>query len=537
MKPLRRKWLLLAAVGVLFFPHAVLAEYLPTLAIRELTISSENIVIAKPVGILHPETAPGAKPKTSAEFRILEVLKGSSFKAGDTIRVKRADMYHLGKLRWHTRENEKPPIHTVEKGVLFLETYVGSKKEKILRFVCSGIRYLTKEKKVLVPFQYINPGDYYLVPVAGLDWDGLIKKVRADITAVGKVFALKEIKDPVERNEAIFKWIETHRKEFGGSYFLSLNRKKEETGWGSLEWKVFQWIMESCIQEDCWQAVKLYVEIKPTRRHGPDSNAPSFSFPEGRKLLLKVAVDKSEPKWDRWRALSFLSSSFWSRPYENYPKSRMLDKKEQIDILDKLIPLLKVEDAELRWEVVRTIRRASSRSYAYTNHALPALLEAYKVEPPGEARDELAYTIIRLGGNGLWEKLTNNPHGILVTLYSFAQHDNNISFNLNRQHGYGTVYECPVMILERLDDSGKVAETRQMPLPATYLPNPWEAGWPHSMGSINVKFSVAGFTPGKWRVTVKGTAGKDENKARWTSEPKIFNVPEPASKPKEIKKK
>ena len=38
-----------------------------------------------------------------------------------------------------------------------------------------------------------------------------------------------------------------------------------------------------------------------------------------------------------------------------------------------------------------------------------------------------------------------------------------------------------------------------------------------------VEFSRAGFPPGEWRVSVKGTVGKD--KVQWSSEPKPFALP------------
>ena len=87
----------------------------------------------------------------------------------------------------------------------------------------------------------MNPGPFVLKPDREGTWDSMLEKVRMDLPEIARVRAPGEIADRAQRNKVAFAWIERHRGEFG-------------CGWVSLESRVFEWIMESCIPKDCWRA-------------------------------------------------------------------------------------------------------------------------------------------------------------------------------------------------------------------------------------------------------------------------------------------
>jgi hypothetical protein len=113
---------------------------------------------------------------------------------------------------------------------------------------------------------------------------------------------------------------------------------------------------------------------------------------------------------------------------------------------------------------------------------------------------------------------------MVVLLRDLERRDKQVHFWLNLRSGGQTIYEQPTLVLERINASQAAMETKQMPLPVANLPRPWSEGWDGS-SVLLVEFSVQDFKDGTWRVSVRGTAGKD--KSKWTSEPKTFVIEAP----------
>ena len=523
----RRRAAASALAALLIAAVACLAEDLPTLSLRELVIQAASVVVAEPLDPLDA-AAParrGAADRT-VRFRVLAVLKGTELRAKDVVAVRGLSLHRFARPAWAQPQGGKGKPPEVVKALLFLRPRTRDEKGRERRLVISGLRCLTKGGEVLRPEQFSNPGPYFMAPVKDATWADVLARVRADETAIGAVTALKAIGEPRKRNEAILQWIAAHRDEFGGGFFARAKQK----GWGSLESGVFEWIMASCIPEDCWRATTLYIELHPGAATAP-TQKPSFGSPEGRKLLLSIVRDAERPLAHRVSALSYLGGfrTLWPHGGRNLPHVRRLDAPEQTALLDALIPLLRAREPKLREPAVAAVRRASNAGGVgpdalKTARALPALVAAYKAEAPSRLRDRLALAIRRIGGPAHWQTLTGNPAGILVHLYGFDEHKGNISFFLDIEETYEFVYECPTLVLERLDGRGKAAERKTMPLPVAYLPQPWSKGWDVHRSNIQVRFPWAGLARGTWRVTVQGTTGKDRAK-RWTSEPRAFTVP------------
>jgi hypothetical protein len=530
-RPALRVCCLIAAVALLvrlFWPGVVRAETLPTFSLRELVIRGDLVVVARPLDPPYvPEGATAEQAEKPVRFEVLDVLKGSAAKAGDTILVGNMALYRLGK-PWLSRdERAREATAEIEKGLLSICVH-DKDGETEYSLLVSGARYLTTSKQVLYPVQFMNPGGYCLVPEKDADWASLLQTVREDAAVVEHVMALRRIEDASERNRALMQWIREHRDDAGGGMFLG----SKDTGWGSLQVDVLGWIMDSCIPIDCWDAIKLAVDIYPGARSVPDSNAPSFGSRAGRQLLLNIAMDERAPLDDRVIAFGHLGSrsTLWPHGRTDVPQLARLDRKEQSDLIEEMIPLLSVEEPRTRAAVVRIIYAASHPADGAlkefeTKQALPDLVSAYEAEPPGTTRDLLARAVREIGGADYWRELTGNPRGILVLLDGLDLHDGEVSFWLDMECAFETVYERPQLVLERLDDEGGVAERKEMPLPATYMPKPWSEGWDGAhAGNIEVRFSCAELTPGAWRVTVKGTAGQGDDRVSWVSEPKTFVV-------------
>jgi hypothetical protein len=347
-------------------------------------------------------------------------------------------------------------------------------------------------------------------------------EAQTDRAGVNDLFARKKLEPIGRRNRALLEWIETHRHEFGAPTATE-HPDRAAQGWGDLETQVFQWVLDSCEPVDCWSAVKLYAQLN--RGAVPHFHAPAFGSREGRALLLRMATANDVLEGHRIRALTLLGNdlTLWPASQERLPRVRSLDAEEQADLLARLTPLLTSTSAPLRAATARALRRASRKEI---RSALPALVKAYRAEPPGAARDELAEAVCVVGGEKLWQELTGNPPRVLVRLRDIERRDQQVHFWLNLLPSDRIVYEQPTLLLERLDKANKVVETKRMPLPVVNLSKPWSEGW--NGGSLLLaQFSVKDFKPGVWRASVQGTVGKDKDKRKWTAEPKTFVVPEP----------
>jgi hypothetical protein len=234
------------------------------------------------------------------------------------------------------------------------------------------------------------------------------------------------------------------------------------------------------------------------------------------------------------RALALLADShtLWPEPsQEKAGHIEALGEQEQVDLLDRLTPLLKAPDERLRGAAARALFAAShpadsARSGRQTMRALAALSAAYRTQPPGPTRDDLAEVVCTLGGPAHWQGVSGNPRGLCGWLRDFDRQQAQAAFWLQLRTGALTVLECPTLRLERLEPTGKVAETKDRPLSAVNLPRPWNEGW-DGAALLLVEFPTGMLAPGTWRVTVTGTAGIGPDRVKWTTEPKTLVIRPP----------
>ncbi len=507
-------------------------EYLPTLPLRELAIRSVDVVIAEPAPPRPQATIP-------ASYRVWQVLKGSRVGKGQKIAIHGTDSYRLDGGRGEPSEGQFSS--NVSKAVLFLDkTPAGKADGEGFRLVLSGIRCLTADGHVLVPRQFINPGPYYLVADKNSNWDELITLIIAEIPLIDSVLAMERIDDPARRNQAIFAWIEKHRSEFTGS---RLRQEPKKAGWGSLEQRTFVWVIESGRPDDAWKALKLYREIglKLGRHPGysPEGRSVrSFGSASGRKLLVGIATDSTQPEGDRETALYHLLGSFWpSGHWGEVSALARLSREEQAEIIRKIEPLLKSKSDGIRLRAVEALSRASSPRDATlrawdTDAALPALEQAYRSEAPGYVRNALATALQELSPDGAYPRLSGNRSGSLVLLYSFSMNTNDgiekVCFTMYPKHMPEGMSKQPSLVMERLDGVENVIQRKVVPLPVRHPQDIWEKGWKPYSGAIFVEVPSAELAEGNWRFIVGG-GGEGTFSPKWRSEPWVFQVKRPRS--------
>jgi hypothetical protein len=486
---------------------SVRGEELPQFSPRELVVQADTVVRAAALEEFAPK-----------RFRVLEVLRGTGLRVGDTLAFDDLAPHDLQIHEENLPPGQKPRLRRIAQALLFLAPPDDKGPQRRWRPALSGLRFWTEDGLVLVPEQLRNPGPYFMTVRPEADWDALVRQSRQDCLEFGRLMTLKGEGRPGPRCRALLGWVERHRAEFGSA----------TNGWGHLEQDVFQWVLAAGGAEECWEAVRLYAELN--RGAALPLRTPAFARSGGRERLLGVVVSEASLEGDRLRALTLLADRQTLWPETSLLPGRTLTEKEQTELIDCLVPLLKSQIPELRAAAARALHAASApRDGALrqreTKRALPALVAAYRAERPGQARDDLAAAVHEIGGAEDWQGLTGNPRGLFGRLHDFGHRDGKLSFCLHLDTAGLSVYECPTYALERLDGA-KVAETKTELLPVANLARSWNDGWDGSPYLL-AEFALPALTPGTWRITVRGTAGKGKDKVKWAAEPRTFAVKPP----------
>jgi hypothetical protein len=482
-------------------------EELPHFTPRELVVQADTVVWAVPL----------EGPALTC-FRVLEVLKGNGVRAGDTLILGDLGRHDMQVYEEELPQGQKPRKRTVVEALLFLNPDRGNAMPHHWQPLLSGLRFLAEDGCVLVPQQLRNPGSYVLAVHHDLDWDLLVRELQADCAALRTLQAGKSLTRTGLRNRALLDWIRQHLTEFS-------NRG----GWGELENDLFAWVLDGGSPEDAWEAVRLYAEV----RHGavPPLRTAVFASLRSRALLAEVASSDQCLQGDRVRALTVLGDrpTLWPEAAEEQRgRAQTLGEQEQASLIERLTPLLRWPSQALRAAAARALLSIScpadrARSRLETKAALTALTVAYRKEPPGPARDDLAEAVARIGGPIHWQTVSGNPRGLRGRLRDFERRGRQVSFWLQLETGGLRVFECPTLRLERLDSGDKPAETKEQPMPVTNLPKPWKEGW-DGTSCLLVELPVGTLAPATWRVTVLGTAGKGKTLSKWTAEPRTFVI-------------
>ncbi|NBO93914.1 MAG: hypothetical protein EBV06_16640, partial [Planctomycetia bacterium] len=140
---------------------------------------------------------------------------------------------------------------------------------------------------------------------------------------------------------------------------------------------------------------------------------------------------------------------------------------------------------------------------------------------PGPFRDELAWALAGRAGAAL-EIPGGNPTGVCAVVRDMISYPDGIEFWIHLRSAGKTVNEPPVLVLERLNADGGVAETRRNPLVLGFVPRPWSEGW-DGEGPLPATLPFQGLQPNtSYRFRVEGTLGP--KKEKWVSEPRPFQT-------------
>jgi hypothetical protein len=505
-----------ALAGLLFLlPAAARADGPPALTLRELTVRAGAVVVAEPAGV------PG-------RFRVTEALQGAAPRPGEVVEV--AD---LGQ---YLRPREEPDPARVDAALLFLSGAAGEAGLVRGGLVPSGAWLHTRDERVWVPVRPREGGGYRMGAGRGVTWTALLLQARADAAAVNRVLAARELPGP-RRTAALLDWVERHRSEFAGSERIPQAKgipapaegpaeaDLRGRGWGELERQPLVWALQGGTPAEAWRALQVYAELNEGAC-APEA-VGAFASRAGRRLLVDVARDGGQLQGARARALKLLAA-----PGVYAAAGGPLSEAEHTELLDGLLPLLADKSSPLRGLAALAVGQVCSspgRGNPPPERALAALAKAYKAEPPGPARNALAATAYDLGGAERWRGLSGQPHGLFALLADLGQRDGKVYFWLAYRSDGLKVFECPSLVLERVDEGGKPQQTKSVPLPATAAPA-WAQGWAPG-GLLHAELSVADLKPGTWRLRVTGKAGPD--KVPWSSEPRTFQIVVPGAPPPE----
>jgi len=495
----------------------------PTLPIRQLIITSETVVVAKPTD-----------PSAPGRFKAVRILLGTALKEGEVFEIDDPAAYEYSMSPDIGAPNPRPARMT--EALLFLQPKKGEGRTARFPVMPWGLRMVTVQGDVYYPEERFHPKGYTLRPYREeMRWNELVRKTEADAAEIHHIRSLKEIYDPHRRNMALLHWIKCRGRDFEGwGYGHDLSVKdgeKPSRGWGSLEHEVFTWVFESHIPQDCWEAVKLYSQLHDGGN--PWLQTSAFGTRAGRRLLLSVVVDDNALADNQARALELLAlpATLWSPPtWLGLPgASEQLDEKEQIVLIDKITPLLKDAYPRTRRAAAEALLeisapQADSLKTFCTERALSALTTAYRKEPPGRIRDMLAEAVGVIAGPKRWEELTGNAHGVVALLNPGCGQGAEVYCTVVAPQAKAKIQEDPMFVLERLDGKQMVVEKQELGLDHVKK----RYGWFNERGgdfSEYFKFSMADFTPGVWRMSVKGVAGDD--KAPWASEPRLLRLAPP----------
>jgi hypothetical protein len=503
-----------AVLAVLSATVSARAETLPSFSMREATYHADTVVLAEPIDV------------AKGRFKVTQVLRGHGAKAGATIELSGDDcaLYTLhvfaksdGKF---TGEEPAP----VAEAMLFLEA--PAEGNKPVSLVMSGLRLGTVNDEVYTARQVHNPGPYIMTLSEEQQWPRVVRDTKATVAAIDEVLRLREAHGK-DRTAGLLRWVERHRFEFGGGFY-----EGERTGWGSLEGDVFEWACERAGSEDCWAAVRMYAELNRGATLLP--KYPCFGTNAGRTFLLQIALNERLLDGDRARAVTLLSQARTLTPKAEPDNPAVLPCSDDDVALmvRKLTLLLPANSATVReaatraLHMIRVLRGAAEPVQMELKNALPALEGVYKEEKPGPHRDLLVEIIHTVGGAEHWKEVSGNSTGVAAVLRDFGHSPDQGYFWLQVLPGKEKLYERPTLVLERLDQRQKVIETKTVPLPVVN-PVKWEDGWTAG-DMLLVQFARPeprpdGQPTGGWRVSVRGTLGKD--KVQWASEPKLLPAP------------
>lgn len=495
------------------FDTQVRADTLPTMSIRYMTIDADVIVVGDPV-----VSEAGILP---ARYKVVRVLKGPASLASQELVVRDEELYSLSPSPWMEEGKEKTPLPRITKALLFLKSPAEGRVDEGYGTVLSGIRALSNDGVVLVPRQLMNPGLQHLVPMKDRGWEAMITQVTEDLPKIARILKLEKITDSAKRNQAVFKWIEGHKDEFGGGY-LDNQRK----GWPHLETKLFDRVMESCIPEDCWRAIELGNKLDAK----PDGNFPSFCSPQGRKLLMTKVFDRNLPMPLRQIALGELGDggTFWYAHRNQFPRTQVVTRDEQTAVIDRILPLLKYKDATWRAAAVRCLRSVSCPYDAIftemkSKQAIPQLAELYNHERSAEVRNEIVEAIRRLESEVFWENLTGNPQGIAVIMRVGTIKEDALEFQMILEHTKAKIAGVPVFLLELLDGAGQPLRAQSFGADVSYPTDLFKTGWEDWQGMVIMSIAAPHLEPGTWRATAKGRVGEKV----WRSESIEVVIPKP----------
>ncbi|MBK9985279.1 MAG: hypothetical protein IPP15_23550 [Saprospiraceae bacterium] len=501
----KRIFLILVLVNIL---NHVQAEIFPTLSIVELSIKSDKVMEAK-----YLSTSNGIY-----KFCGHEINSNKPFL--DTFEID--GLERIYSIETDEFQRETVGFDQAEAILVYINVDKGGKYNATF----SGFRLLVNGK-ILVPFQFMNPGKFSFSPINDtITWSNLKQRIESVDHRIRAIQEIRKLDDSLVRNQLIFQWLAANRQEFGKRCGLN-----EDCGWGSIEYDIFKWITEANISKDTWLASKLFREVRFSKEVDwigftgilGDYGGKSFATYSDIDFLISTALNELNLTIDRKQALSFLVGAC-RKVYENnypIPSASMLkfQKAKQKEIRDKIIPLLSNENFKLfAFEIVRALSNPMDGilEHRIDLEALPLIKNIYLNEAPSEYRSNLAYFIVHNSTREEWKAFVGNDLRIFMDLYQVYVDTTlkTLSFGIYYNYGRETIKDAPMIIIENIGNGKQIHQEL-----ASDMRLPYES-W---NGVQYLKVDISSFPSGNYKVYVTGKAGVN-SEGYWKSEYGTFQL-------------
>lgn len=489
------------------------AEELPSFTITELSTYSSKILEAKFLkvnGISHI-------------FLTRDIHSKAQFT--DTL-----NLDNLGHL-YDPSTEKRVSFANCEKLIIYISDSEGMGKDVTI----SGFRLL-KDGRIFSPFQPTNPGGYSF---AGsdkvVDWNVFKERIIRVHRRITSVKDIKEIANPIIRNEKLLAWIDRFKSSFRKQCDFDA-----DCGWGMFEWDVFRWITLSENAKDTWKASQLYRAVNATSEvdwHKEstilrEEKGSSFRTYEDIDFLLNIAIDQKRIVEERRQALVFLSPAVDIVYDNNDPLVDSINFAFQVgkqkSIRQSVYELM--AEPDLRYNAFQVLKPLTNpKSYGLLHRTdlghLPQIIEHYtqvnsftedRTYATTSYKSDLAYFIARNSSAGQWRDLTDCDANILMDIKQVHIDTlrNTIDFSVYYSHGKEVIKEMPTVVLTSLAD-GKEDLFHE----GFECNVPWQGGSRY----IRMDLKSMGLEDGEYRCHLIGKAGEDSD-FFWTSKFVNFRI-------------
>jgi hypothetical protein len=459
--------------------HTVKGEDWYARSIVDMALESEQIVIGRFLS------------EISGDYRFLVRDLNDQNSVLDTIICSNLSNYYDCSSS-HTYKNLYSKIEDSDEVILFLS----SKSEPVF----SGIR-LVQDDKIYIPYQPENPGifTFYLSPDS-ISWETLKTRINSAFLRTRPIRKILEIQDPVEKSIALSNWLEKNYSSFCFQMPIALHEPflNQDTGWGMVEFNIWDLISKGNIAKNTWRASQFFFSEHPMR----DAGESSFSSIDDFDFLLERALHGDSTR-EKVQALQFLENACYYHLLNNNASldSSTLESKRNA-VFDLLIS--SIQDDSL-YTTAFNVSVNLSRIYDREKVLLPAFKTVFqKFDRNQFSKISLARYLHYACDLPEWESLTGNQNYLFICPIQHFIKDEQLGIDYRSDTNFQPIYCNPYLVCSELDGKRiniKISDS--------------EFEIQAQKGNI-IWIDLDKIPSGNWSIHIEGTAGKN-HEYKWQS--------------------